>query len=448
MKRFFLILFFLSLLAQVGDVCSQTVTWQRTYDGGSIDYGYSIVQTPDEGYIAVGRKRVQSNNYSFAMRLNKFGDTIWTKTYPGFESKRIIKTSDNYYIISSRYSLFKIDIQGNEIWTKPGIEDVILESNDGGFFGCHESSLRKFNSLGDTIWNRNYSYLVNGYFHDFDINSNNEFEVVGSFISNLLNQGNRFLMKMNLNGDFISINNFYWERIPFIIVSNDLYSFVVASDSRPQLAKFDSTGKIIWDKIYYGNFPEYSQTNDFIKTYDNGFILTGIFHSGNFNYFVLIIKVDSAGNEQWRKLYGFGDHDEGLCIKQISDSGFVIVGIRDNFQLGDIYIIKTDKTGYADPPVSINNLNSNVISGYNLFQNYPNPFNPNTTISFLIPKNEYLELNLYNSKGSLIRSILKGNYPSGIHNTNFNGNDLTSGIYYCRLKTTDFVKTIKLILIK
>ncbi len=80
MKRFFLILFFLILTAHAGDVWSQAVTWQRTYGEGNIDYGYSIVQTPDEGYIAVGRKRIETVSYMFAMRLNKFGDTIWTKT--------------------------------------------------------------------------------------------------------------------------------------------------------------------------------------------------------------------------------------------------------------------------------------------------------------------------------------------------------------------------------
>jgi len=433
---------------------AQSITWQRTYGEGNIDYGYSIVQTPDEGYIAVGRKRIQTTeSFSYVMRLDKYGDTIWTKIYPGFESKKIIKSSDNYYIINSRYSLFKIDINGNVIWTKLGIEDIILESNDGGFFGCFGTSIRKFNSFGDTVWNRNYSNLINGYFHNFDFNSNNELIIVGSFVTKSNNQNNRFLMKVKQNGDFVSLNNFYWDRIPFIMVSVEMQNFVVSSDSRPQLAKFDSTGKIIWDKIYFGVLPEYSQTYDFIKTYDGGFILTGTYHNGDFNYFVLNIKIDTFGDEQWRKLFGFGDHDEGRCIKQTKDSGYVNIGIRDNFNLGDIYIIKTDKTGNSNPPVSVNSINTIESNGYNLFQNYPNPFNPTTKISYSIPVSGNISIKIYDLTGKEVKTLLNEFKSTGSYDIEFNGSDLSSGVYFYKLDASGsnskgFVMTKRMVLLK
>jgi hypothetical protein len=76
MSKAIKILFLILVFASGSEVNSQPITWQRTYGGSNIDYGYSIVQTPDEGYIAVGRKRINTTAYMFAMRLNKFDQTL------------------------------------------------------------------------------------------------------------------------------------------------------------------------------------------------------------------------------------------------------------------------------------------------------------------------------------------------------------------------------------
>ena len=64
------------LTSDVSILTAQPITWQKTYGYGSIEYGFSIVQTGDEGFIAVERGRIFSSNYLFAMRLNKFKDTL------------------------------------------------------------------------------------------------------------------------------------------------------------------------------------------------------------------------------------------------------------------------------------------------------------------------------------------------------------------------------------
>ena len=97
-KMFFIIAI---LMSDFSTLTAQPITWQKTYGYGSIEYGFSIVQTEDEGFIAVGRRRIISSNYLFAMRLNKFGDTLWTRTYTGYRCLQIEKCSDSNFIISS-----------------------------------------------------------------------------------------------------------------------------------------------------------------------------------------------------------------------------------------------------------------------------------------------------------------------------------------------------------
>lgn len=85
---------------------------------------------------------------------------------------------------------------------------------------------------------------------------------------------------------------------------------------------------------------------------------------------------------------------------------------------------------------------------FSLSQNYPNPFNPTTTISFSLPKDSYVTLELYNSIGQLLKTIAKGHFGTGTHRINFNAGGLSSGVYFYKLVTGGFAETRSMILIK
>jgi len=85
---------------------------------------------------------------------------------------------------------------------------------------------------------------------------------------------------------------------------------------------------------------------------------------------------------------------------------------------------------------------------YSLSQNYPNPFNPTTKISFSLPSAENTSLNVYNSLGQMVRSLINGNLPAGTHQVAFNATDLPSGIYYYKLETGSYTQVRKMILVK
>ncbi len=89
-----------------------------------------------------------------------------------------------------------------------------------------------------------------------------------------------------------------------------------------------------------------------------------------------------------------------------------------------------------------------IVNGFNLYQNYPNPFNPSTTISYALEKQSKVRLEIFNVLGQKVKTLVNQKQPAGQYKVNFAAQDLVSGVYLYRLKTADFVKTRKMILMK
>ncbi len=83
-----------------------------------------------------------------------------------------------------------------------------------------------------------------------------------------------------------------------------------------------------------------------------------------------------------------------------------------------------------------------------LEQNYPNPVNPITTISYQIPHQEFVTLKVYDVLGNEIGTLVNEEKPSGEFEVQFDATGLPSGIYFYQLKTSSFVQTRKMILLK
>jgi len=91
-------------------------------------------------------------------------------------------------------------------------------------------------------------------------------------------------------------------------------------------------------------------------------------------------------------------------------------------------------------------------------QNFPNPFNPSTTVQFTLPSSQSVTIQIFNSIGQLIVTILQHEYlGTGTHKyywagTNDSGNQVSSGVYFCRFisNQNNFqnVKSLKMILLK
>ena len=98
-------------------------------------------------------------------------------------------------------------------------------------------------------------------------------------------------------------------------------------------------------------------------------------------------------------------------------------------------------TGITDPA-------GNVPSKFELRNNYPNPFNPSTIISFTLPINSQVRLDVYNILGQKVAELINKQMNAGDYNVTFNAGNLSSGVYLYRLQAGQFTSTKKMILTK
>lgn len=99
-------------------------------------------------------------------------------------------------------------------------------------------------------------------------------------------------------------------------------------------------------------------------------------------------------------------------------------------------------------PTSIEDDLSIYPEEYGLAQNYPNPFNPGTKISFDLPKESQVKINVYDMLGREIATLLDEIKPAGKHSVEFDGTKLTSGIYICRMEAGNKIFSRKMVLLK
>jgi len=116
------------------------------------------------------------------------------------------------------------------------------------------------------------------------------------------------------------------------------------------------------------------------------------------------------------------------------------------YEYTDGYEVAVDDIVISSPSRIDNN--SVIPTEIKLYQNYPNPFNPTTKINFSIPETSLIKLFVFNQKGEIVKSLFEGKLEKGNHTYDFNGMDLTSGVFYYKLETGtgSFIK--KMIMLK
>jgi len=108
---------------------------------------------------------------------------------------------------------------------------------------------------------------------------------------------------------------------------------------------------------------------------------------------------------------------------------------------GNVYKADIQTTG-------VNNISTIVPDNCSLSQNYPNPFNPATKIKFDLIKSGLVKLTVYDILGKEVATLVNENLSPGSYESDFNGSNLTSGVYFYRLETKEFTQVRKMIINK
>ncbi|MEJ2506923.1 MAG: T9SS type A sorting domain-containing protein [Ignavibacteriaceae bacterium] len=108
------------------------------------------------------------------------------------------------------------------------------------------------------------------------------------------------------------------------------------------------------------------------------------------------------------------------------------------------------QTGYAtsDLPVDVKNIDDIIPVQFSLSQNYPNPFNPSTKIRFTILNFGFTDLKIYDTIGNVVATLVNQELSEGKYEVEFDGDELTSGVYFYILKSGNLIETKKMILLR
>ena len=123
------------------------------------------------------------------------------------------------------------------------------------------------------------------------------------------------------------------------------------------------------------------------------------------------------------------------------------------------YAIFAEYTTGESLPVNLqvnlvgNNDPNTATSQNKLIGNYPNPFNPETTICYSLKKASKVTLEVYNILGQKVATLMDKEQIAGYHQIIWNGRNqdqktVSSGIYFCKMKTQEYSCMQKMILIK
>jgi len=173
------------------------------------------------------------------------------------------------------------------------------------------------------------------------------------------------------------------------------------------------------------------------------------------------VEVSTNGND-WTELWIKSGLWDSWRREYVSLNAFAGQSVYLRFRLSDV----STSVEETDPGWTIDNIR--VITGSStsdvddqqgvapvsaLYPNFPNPFNPETTISFSLSKASPAHLDIYNIRGQLVKSLIKGDLPQGDHKVVWNGRDFSgrpvaSGVYLYRLQTGDYTRTLKMMLMK
>jgi len=328
MKLLTLIIFLTS------NVLKGQTTFQKTYDGGSTsDFGRSVQQTTDGGFIITGNTSLGAGPSDMYLVKTTYDGTIqWAKSFGGEGNEIgycVRQTTDGGFIIIGNTDtdieggpwdmyLVKTDSDGVLQWSKtfggPGIEEgrSVQETSDGGFIitgnttgfdGESDIYLIKTTSDGTLEWTRTYGY-------DFGTDMGES-------------------VKQTSDGGYIIAG----------FTSGESF------DYEAYMVKTDSDGTVEWTKTF-GDFSD-DRGYDVQETIDGGFIMVGTFGrsatiDGGTIYYgdVYLVKTASDGTMEWNKTYGDTIHALGYNVEQTNDGGYIIGGERNG-----AHLIKTASNG-------------------------------------------------------------------------------------------------------
>ena len=365
------------------------VEWDKTCGGSGDEFGLSVDQTSDGGYVAAGyiKSHETGDVDMLVIKVDADGNEEWNRTYGGNEEDQgytIQQTNDGGYIViggTLSYGpgvawLVKLDTNGNELWNKTygtGNEDTTdgCQTSDGGYIftgtiktdlGDWDVWLVKTDSDGNIEWSKTFDSSNIDAGHSIQQTGDGGF-IIACLVQTLTYR-NVWLIKTDQNGN-ITWDSTFGEQ--FFKADFCAYSVRQTIDGGYILAgyrnwRFDiinydywllktySNGSEEWSKTISSSEEDIEMLYGVRQTSDGEYIMVG---SNIVEQYFMVIKAYESGNERWSKTFSGGSVCMGFDVEQTSDEGYIVVGFILSGSNSDVRMIKFEKENSQPPNAPI-----------------------------------------------------------------------------------------------
>jgi hypothetical protein len=388
------------------------------------DYGASVRELPDGGFIIAGRSEQTTQIYdSYLLRTDSFGTLLWQRFYDLGDDERahaVCMTPDGGFLLAGQAWIFH------------------------GPFGDYDVWLIKTNANGIVEWERTYAADTWG----ADVALSVEPTLDGGFIIGGFTHSTAwasYVFRIDAAGNPV------WEKTYLTEDQNECYSvqpladgnFVMSGeltsnmgDSNVLIAKLAANGDMMWHRSFGGAEEESGECVRQMPA--GGFVIGGMTSSyGSGQWDVYVLRTDSEGNLEWSETFGGNGDDRAHCVHPTADGHVLVGGWAWSFGqgLGDVYLLKiTDGVstaatlGTGTAPESLLHLNA-----------WPNPSRGAMTIGLELGRSSSAQIVIVEASGRLVREISNGPLSAGHHTLSWNGRDerglpVASGVYFVRFR--------------
>lgn len=371
----------------------------KAVGGTGNDYGFSVTQTLDGGYVIAGATNSKgAGGYdAYLIKTNASGNVEHETTFGSTGNDiayDVQRTIDGAYIITGVYGVLntspdpsipadlvgelfvrKVDTNFNLLWETKYSDNIsaqngcryalgysLQQTRDDGFIvagscafniGGEYPYVLKLDSAGNRLWEFNNLLGISS---AGNVNSIKQTIDDGYIVAIATH-----IVKLDASGTVVWTQETDGASAP---VGGSAQSICEASDAgliftgignfvagtSPgdlYLAKYSADGTLLtWEKTFGSTGGDEGLSVQ--VTTDNGIISVG---RGSMNegrlFDVYLLKTDAGGNQQWSKSFGGTADDVGRAVRQTSDGGYIVVGYTKSKGAGnnDIYLIKTDANG-------------------------------------------------------------------------------------------------------
>lgn len=444
----------MAILGQVPDTL-----WTKKYEGSGFTKVQAIYPMSDGGYLLGGEGL-------YVLRTDDNGEIIWNTRLTGYSftvTSIISEASSGEFIVIGLDWLGLFTETGDTTWTINGthLSDNLINlfnvipTLDHNYMAVGKVAvsptdedlyLLKFTPAGDTLWTRQYGGDQIEHGRTILQNPDSSFTVIGThYTSTYFSQLS--LLNFDVSGN-IRWSRLYggsWTEDGYDILQIEDGGYIILGSTGSYGAgardiwvlRTDSTGETLWTETY--GEAGMDMAYDMVQTPDGGYILAGESRRAEDDYGDgYLLKINATGAVEWTQQYGGAYEDIFYTVTATPDSGYAVGGVTErwtpNNPAGVAWLVRLAPEPYTAIGSDIPELPTQTTLG----PNYPNPFNAQTRIPITLSQSAFVELAIYNLRGTRIDVVLNQYLGPGEYVFSWPGKPQEyphpSGIYLARLQ--------------